>query len=97
MNMDDAIYGGDPSKNSPQYVTQLGKQIYLDELRQDLEKQHFGEYVVIEVESKKHFVNKDLTAALQEAEKEFPNKLFYIVRIGTLQKMQKLVAHDWVF
>ena len=86
----------DQNNNSPDYVTQRGEEIYLNELRSELEANHFGEYAVIEVNTKKHFIDQDLTVALKDAEVAFPNTLFYIVKIGTLQNLQKMVRHDWL-
>lgn len=86
---------------SPSEITQKGGQIYLQELKGQLEKSHVGEYVVIEVESKQHFVNKDLALALNQARKKFPDRLFFIVQIGTLSQpaisLKKTDAHEWLF
>jgi hypothetical protein len=65
-------------------VTQLGMAYYLEELREELEAKHLNQYAVIEPHSKTYFVNEDLLVAIEQAEQQFPQKLFFIVQIGTL-------------
>ena len=73
-----------PTAISLNELTQRGQQIYLSELREKLEQTHMGDWVIIEVESKKHFINGDEIKAIKKAKEEFPNKLFFIVKVGTL-------------
>jgi hypothetical protein len=82
--------------NTPEDITERGEAIYLNELRSKLEPQHIGEYAVIDVDTKKYFLDTNLLIALKAAEDEFPKKLFYIVRVGSLQKLQKRLHHDWL-
>jgi hypothetical protein len=88
-----------PSSPSLRYLTQLGEDFYFDELKDKLEKTDFGKYVVIEAESKKYFVHEDLLEALNEAEEEFPEKFFTIIKIGSLQlpatNYRKNIEHAW--
>ncbi len=67
-------------------LTEKGKQIYLDELKDKLEKTHMGELMVLDVESKRYFLDKDPVVAVEKARKEFPGKLFFMVRIGTFRE-----------
>lgn len=71
---------------SPEEIAKLGEAFYFQELKDKLEKEHMGEYVVIDVEKKDYVVNKDKLAALEEAEKKFGEKLFSIIQIGNIQK-----------
>ncbi len=85
---------------SPAEITRKGEEIYINELKDRLESSHNGEYVIIDIDSKEYFVNKDLVVALEEARKKFPGKLFFIVQIGTLQKSSinlKIDKHEWLF
>ncbi len=76
-----------PQSNlSADEVTKAGEKYYFDILKEKLEKTNNGQFLVLEVESKKYFINEDLMVALNEARKEFRSKLFFIVQIGTLQK-----------
>lgn len=85
---------------SPEEISQLGARFYFDNLKEELEKDHMGEYVVIDVVNKKYVVNADKLSAIQEAEKELGKQLFYIVQIGNLQKSSsnfKKRTHAWQF
>ncbi len=46
-------------------------------------KGHEGDVVVIEPESGRYFVDKNLTLAVRRARKAFPGKVFYCVRLGS--------------
>lgn len=80
---------------SLEQIAKLGDQFYLEELKNKLEKVHYGKYVVIEVDNKRYFVDKDLEKAYKKAKKKFPHKLFHIIKIGTLQKLSK--HYEWIF
>lgn len=67
------------------YITRLGEEYYLAELRDQLEEKHMNDYVVIEPVSKRYYVDEDLLLAIQEAEQEFPDSFFTIIKIGSLQ------------
>lgn len=91
----------DQKKYSPEEVSRLGEDFYFKELKENLEKTNKGEYVVIEVESKKYFINRDLLKALEDAKREFPERIFHIIQIGTLQKssinFKDSKKYAWVF
>ncbi|MGA2910500.1 MAG: hypothetical protein ABSE04_01725 [Candidatus Microgenomates bacterium] len=90
-----------PSPNlSPDELTRKGEEIYLNDLKDKLEQTNRGEYVVIEVDSGKYFIDKDVTVALEKAKTEYPQKLFFIVQIGTLQRNTlnyKQAKNEWLF
>lgn len=67
-------------------LSQRGQQIYFAGLKDKLEKTNLDDYVVIEVESKKYFVDKDQVTAVKKALKKFPGKLFFIAKIGNLRE-----------
>jgi len=52
------------------------------EIRNQLEAQHYGDYVMIEVDSGDYFVGKTPEEALRRAEVAHPGKAFYLIRIG---------------
>ena len=64
-------------------------EIKYDELKIELEKDHHGKYVVIEVESGKHFIGDTRDEATIEARKSFPNKVMFIKRIGQVEKISR--------
>lgn len=90
-----------PQRNqSAEEVTKVGEKYYFDNLKDKLEKTNNGDFLVIEVESRKYFINKDLMLALNQAKTKFPDKLFFIVQIGTLQKQPmnyKKENYGWLF
>lgn len=71
---------------SPEQIAQMGERYYFDELKNILEKDKRGQYVVIDVVNKKYTVASDKLAALDNAEKEMGKQLFYIIQVGSLQK-----------
>lgn len=52
------------------------------EIRDELEPQHFGEYVMIEVESGDYFLGETPDEALERAEAEHPDRAFCLIRVG---------------
>ncbi len=69
---------------SPEEIIKLGEQIYFEK-KNELERNHNGKFVVIDVDSKELEINGDKTTAIQEAEKKHPGKLFFIAQIGNLK------------
>ena len=47
-----------------------------------LEKEHWGEILVIEPDSGDYFVDKNRRKAMQNAEAKYPDSLFHMRRIG---------------
>ncbi len=96
--MNDTVF---PQANqSSENLTKIGEKYYLDNLKDKLEKTNNGDFLVLEVESHKYFINQDLMVALNQAKNEFPDKLFFIVQIGTLQKPAinyKRENYAWLF
>lgn len=66
-------------------ITRLGEKFYTEELRGKLERENMGQYVVIDVEQKKYQVDADRLVAVEKARKDFGDKLFYIIQIGSVQ------------
>lgn len=63
-------------------ITKKGQEIYDEKLKNELEPEYNGKFVVIEVESEEYFVDESLEQALEKAKKKFPDKVFYSTRIG---------------
>ncbi len=73
-----------PTKLEPVNIHQLseeGKRIY-EESKENLEAEHKGDYLVIEVESGNYFIGETIEEAGKKARKEYPDKVFYLIRIG---------------
>ena len=52
------------------------------ELREGLEAQHYGEFVMIEIDSGDYFIGATSQEALHRAEAAHPDKAFCLIRIG---------------
>lgn len=61
--------------------SQKGRQI-LEALSPQLEKEHKGEVVAIEIESQEYFLGRTTHEALQKAKRKHPGKVFHLGRIG---------------
>lgn len=62
-------------------LSQLGQKIYTD-LRETLEKDAMGNFVVIDVENGEYAIDADRLIAIDKAKEKFGDKLFYIIQIG---------------
>ena len=51
-------------------------------MREQLEPQHKGEVVAIEVESGDCFLGKTVVEAGNKARQKYPDKVFYFVKVG---------------
>jgi len=67
---------------NPEIIAEKGEKIYQEKLKNELEKEHKGEFVAIEVESERYFLGKSPEEALERAKNVFPNKIFHLIRIG---------------
>lgn len=76
-----------PTNINVQELTRKGEEIYQQDLKGDLEQHNNGEYVAIEVESKQHYVGITKEEAVAKAKKEYPNKIFFVRRIGEIEKI----------
>ena len=67
-------------------ITTAGEKLYFEEYKDILEKEYMGQYAVFDVKNKKYTVDPDRLAAVLKAKKEFGDKLFYIIQIGSIQR-----------
>ena len=88
MEKDELIKKADLGK-----IVAEGDKIY-ESVKSQYEPQHNGKFLAIEPESKKVFFGNESVDAMVAAKKEFPDKVFYLVKIGygyteTLAKYKK--------
>jgi len=73
-------------KNLPQVnleeMTKKGEEIYQRKFKEKYEPSSNGKFLVIEVESEEGFLGDTSAEALEKARKEYPQKIFYIKKIG---------------
>ena len=68
-------------KANLQKIVEEGEKIY-EEIKSQYEPQHNGKYLAIEIESKKVYMADNSADAVVAAKKDFPDKVFYLVKIG---------------
>lgn len=65
----------------PDRFVERGKQIY-QKFKDSLERQYKGKIVAIEIDSEEYFLGETEHEAINKARQKFPEKVFYIVKIG---------------
>lgn len=83
------------SKLIPEEIATKGEEIYEKELKDNLEPQESGKYVAIEVESKKYFIGSTKEEALDKAQEVFPDKIFFVRKIGELERVSSKYSFDF--
>ena len=62
-------------------LTKKGIEIY-EKLEPTLEPHYSGQFVIINPENSEYWVDADMLKAVKEAKKKYPDKTFYIAKIG---------------
>ncbi len=65
----------------PSEIAHKGEEVYR-KISEQIEKDHSGDFVAIEVESGKYFLGPTQVEAIEKAKKLFPAKIFYLMKIG---------------
>lgn len=72
--------------NDRRYTTEetaaRGEAIYERDIRSEVESEHEGEYVVIDITTGGYSISGNELAAFEHAERTNPNGWFYVKRIG---------------
>jgi len=63
-------------------LAEKGEKIYNDVLKEKLEPIYKGKIVAIEPDSGEYFINNSTVRAIEKAKEKYPDKVFYLVRIG---------------
>ena len=63
-------------------LARRGQAYYDQHLRETLEPQHNGKYLVLDVETGEYEMDADQVVAMQRARARHPTTVFYIVRVG---------------
>lgn len=85
----------------PAEIAQKGMKIY-QKISKRVEKGHLGDFIAIEVESEKYFLGQTPVEAIEKAKKHFPNKIFYLMKVGfpaaiTFSGYQRPLSYGNVF
>lgn len=63
--------------------SESGQRLYDERLRDLLEPDHTGQFVAIEPSTEQYFLGDTGLAALRAGRKALPDKLFYLLRVGS--------------
>ena len=69
--------------SSDQIVAERGEQIYKERFQAAHEKEYIGQYIAIDIMTKKAYVAPSSEDAVNAAHTESPDGLFHVMRIGT--------------
>lgn len=64
-----------------QKIAAKGAKIY-ETIKSDYEPQKIGQFLAIDVETKKVYFGKNSAEAVESARKDHPDTVFYVVKIG---------------
>ena len=70
------------SNQSPEHVVARGREWYEREIRAQVEPQHNGEFLVINVETGEYELDADDVAASKRAKSRFPDAPLFAMRVG---------------
>ena len=90
-----------PFLTNPKAIAKAGEEIY-NSLRAELEENHIGKFVAINVKTSTYHLGDTPEEALQEAKKADPQGLFHLIRVGFSGAFQISYAlqntdSDWLF
>lgn len=68
--------------DSPDKIAEEGQRLYEERHKADLEQNHRGEYVAIDVLTGNAYVAKFPEQAIEEARKQAPHGVLHLIRIG---------------
>jgi len=66
----------------PGEIARRGTEFYERHLRQSVEREHFGRYLVLDVETGEYEIDSDHLAASNRAVAKRPNAILFTLRIG---------------
>ena len=69
--------------SSAQIIAERGEQIYKEEFQAEYEKEYNGQYVVIDVLTKRAYVAPSSDEAITTPKASAPNALFHLLKIKT--------------
>lgn len=71
------------SSGNIESIVEIGNRIYSEiQIAENIEEKFKGHYIAIDIKSGKYFINENRDDAIRMGEKEFPNMVFFVKRIG---------------
>lgn len=68
-------------KANIQKIAQDGAKIY-EKIKKEYEPEHIGDFLAIEIKDNKAYLGTSSSEAVEKARKDYPNTVFYVVKIG---------------
>ena len=72
-------------RNALDFTADRAIEIYERKYKEEFERRYKGQFVVIDVHSEEAYVHESSAGAYQEARKEAPLGLFYLLRVGSVR------------
>jgi len=63
-------------------IAEAAKQVYDEDLRSRLEREHKDEFVAIEPSSRKYFLGKTFLEVALAAKEAYPERKSFVIRVG---------------
>lgn len=63
-------------------IARQGREIYEREIRREVESDHDGEFLVVDITTGRFSMGQDSEEAFERAEEENPDGVFYLMRVG---------------
>ncbi|MDA2912943.1 hypothetical protein MYX77_03105 [Acidobacteriia bacterium AH_259_A11_L15] len=73
----------DRKLTNPKEIGKRGEEIYESKYKQTFEAEHIGKFVAIEIYSQRAFVDETPGQVLEKAQKEMPDGLFHLIKVGS--------------
>jgi hypothetical protein len=67
---------------SAEEIVRRGEEIYQQRIRANVETQHKGEFLVVNIETGDYEIDRDELAAMDRATAKHPDGAHYLVRVG---------------
>lgn len=67
---------------SAEEIVRRGKEMYEREVRDKVEQEHFGKFLVLDIDTGKYAIDPDETAAIGRMMEQNPDGARYILRVG---------------
>jgi hypothetical protein len=63
-------------------LAEKGQRIYEEQLREKLEPKYKGKIAAVDVDTGEYFLGDSVIDAINKAKGKYPDKIFFIIRIG---------------
>ncbi len=71
------------SLSNPKEIAAAGERIYAQRYKAQLEREHSGQFVVIDVRTEKFYLADTDIGAFEQARADAPNGAFHLIRVGS--------------